>query len=142
MSRPYIGTDIQPNEEFVSTIKQKYARVGSISPNKRKWPREGVVRDRAAGLAAAEGEKEIGLNDYQSIRSKYEDKKQVSARAEGKRADLPSQAESEWRGTQTHTSSSPIKILQEHNTNKIDNFLSARRSEIDQLHLQRANTQK
>ena len=88
MSRPYISSDYKPNEEFVSTIKQKYAKVGSISPNKRKWPKEGIVRDKPLGVAAAEGEKEIGLRDYQSLRLKYDDGKQVSARAEGKREEM------------------------------------------------------
>lgn len=57
MSRPYISSDIKPNQEFVSSIKQKYAKFGSISPNKRKLVKEGIVRDRPKGLAAAEGEK-------------------------------------------------------------------------------------
>lgn len=53
MNRPYISSDLKPNEEFVSSIKQKYAKVGSISPNKRRMAKEGIVRDRPAGLAAA-----------------------------------------------------------------------------------------
>lgn len=88
MSRSYISSGLKHNEEMVNSIKQKYAKVGSISPNKRKWLREGNGRDNVVLVAAAEGEKDLGSRDYQSLRLKYEDSKQLTARAEVKREEF------------------------------------------------------
>lgn len=92
MNRPYISSDLKPNEEFVNTIKQKYAKVGSISPNKRKWQREVILRDNPMEADGAEGEKDLGLRNYQSLRIKYEDSKQLTARTEAKREEFAPQA--------------------------------------------------